>query len=156
MLPGVNTRVSPRNTNSSYAKVPLGRGRPEATTPSLARTTGPTQRTTPAQPFPRIQRRMNPLHKWASNTRPQHPTRTLGYVVLKPPKGYIFPFSVQPGVRTVKVLILAAPIHDQKVTMVQPGRVSFTIRTRPRFPPEKRRKSNAHRNDEFGFPSSPE
>ena len=57
--PGVNTRVSPRNAYSSYAKVPRGRGRPEATTPSLARTTGPTQNTIPAHPIPRLQGRVN-------------------------------------------------------------------------------------------------
>ena len=72
MHPGVNTRVSPRNTYCSYAKVPRGRGRPEATTPSLARTTGPTQNAIPAHPVPRVQGRVNPLRKWASNTQPQH------------------------------------------------------------------------------------
>ena len=76
MHPGVNARVSPRNTYSSHAKVPQRRGGHEATTPSLARTTGPTQNSIPALPVPRVQRRVNPLHKWASNTQPQQPEGT--------------------------------------------------------------------------------
>ena len=57
MHPGMNTKGSPRSTYFSYATVPQGRGRPEATTPSLARTTGPTQNSTPAHPVPRMQGR---------------------------------------------------------------------------------------------------
>ena len=60
------------------------------------------------------------------------------------------------GVRAVKVLVLALPIHDQKVTMVQPARTSFIVRTGPRLPAEKRRISNADRDDKLGLPLLPE
>ena len=63
----------------------------------------------------------------------------------------ISPVPSLQGFRTVKILILTTTIHDQKVTMVQPGRASVTVQTRPRFPFEKRRGSKTLRNNEFGF-----
>ena len=55
---------------------------------------------------------------------------------IKPVRN-VYPPIRQTGTRTVKVLVLASPIHDQKVTMVKPARAHFTIRAGLRLPLER-------------------
>ena len=96
---------------------------------------------------------MTPLRMWADNTRPHNPggQRTPRNMVPDPPKSDIHPLSSLQGIRTVKILVLTTTIHDQEVTMVQPGRAGITVQTEPRCPFEKRRDAETHRHNEFGL-----
>ena len=58
----------------------------------------------------------------------------------------------QTGIRTVKKIVLALTIHDQKITMTKPARARCTVRTGLALPFEGRTGTNAHRTMSFASP----
>ena len=58
------------------------------------------------------------------------------------------------GIGTVKKLVLALTIHDQKITMIKPARAGITIRTLA-FPFEGRTGTKTHRHHELHLHTLP-
>ena len=50
-------------------------------------------------------------------------------MLFDPTERNIDPFLFPAGIRTMKELVLALAIHDQKISMVKPARVAFISRT---------------------------
>ena len=60
------------------------------------------------------------------------------------PERNVNPLLLQARIRTMKELVLALTIHDQKITMVKPARISFTVRTGLALPLEARPSTETH------------
>ena len=69
-------------------------------------------------------------------------------MLFDPTERYVKPFLFQAGIRTVKKLVLALTIHDQKITIFKLTRASFTIRTGLALPIEKGTGTKTHRHNE--------
>ena len=80
------------------------------------------------------------------------PQRTRSSMLPDPTELYFNPLLFQTGIRSVKKLVLALTIHDQKITMFKPTRASFTIQTGLAIPLEKRTGTKAHRHTEIRTP----
>ena len=64
-------------------------------------------------------------------------------MLFNPPERNINP-RLQARIRAMSELVLALTIHDQKITMVKPARVSFTVRTGRALPLEERPCTETH------------
>ena len=65
-------------------------------------------------------------------------------MLFDPPERNVNPPMFQTRIRAMKELVLALTIHDQKITMVKPARISFTVPTGLALPLEARPSSETH------------
>ena len=94
----------------------------------------------------------------ALSSQDSHHSRSQGAtegVVPNPPVRNVYPPICQARTRAVKVLVLACPIHDQKVTVVHPARARFTVRAGLRHPSEGNGRPWAQRNNELRVATAP-
>ena len=65
-------------------------------------------------------------------------------MLFNPPQRNVSPFLLQARIRTMKELVLALTIHDQKITMVKPARARITVRAGLAVPSEARPSTKTH------------
>ena len=98
---------------------------------------------------------MNPEHKQVRKPNTPAASGATECVMPNPPVRYIHPFVRQTRTRTMKVLVLTPPIHNQRVTMVEPARAHFTVRAGLRLPFEGHGGPRLKETMSFGSPIPP-
>ena len=92
---------------------------------------------------------MNPARTLATTCHPCAQKGTGSNMLFDPPERNVNPLLHQARIRTMKELVLALTIHDQKITMVKPARISFSVRTK------RARAPKLIETMSFGSPRSP-